>query len=116
MPYISEEMRGRTHDHPNIRANEHSLDTRIEELLDTINRLFHNEELGGVINYCFSRILADCYDFDSNPRYHKLERAIGNVECIKLEIYRRIGAVYEDRAIKKNGDIPEYDIFEQLMA
>ena len=35
-------------------------------------------------------------------------RAIAVFEAAKLEFYRRIAAPYEDRAIAKNGDIPEY--------
>ena len=35
----------------------------------------------------------------------ELNAAIGVLECAKLELYRRVVAMYEDGKIKENGDV-----------
>lgn len=37
--------------------------------------------------------------------YSKLNEIVGVLECIKLELYRRVIANYEDEKIKENGDV-----------
>jgi hypothetical protein len=39
------------------------------------------------------------------PSYYNYNRAIGVLESIKLEYYRREVAAYENKKIKENGDI-----------
>ena len=38
-------------------------------------------------------------------RYFYLNRAMGVLECIKQEFYRRVAAPYEDIKIVENGDV-----------
>jgi len=38
----------------------------------------------------------------------RLGRALGVLQCVMLEFYRRLAAPYEDTAIERNGDIPFY--------
>jgi hypothetical protein len=38
-------------------------------------------------------------------RYYHINKAIGVLECIKLEFYRRVAAPYEDVKIKESGDV-----------
>lgn len=37
--------------------------------------------------------------------YHRLNDVVGVLECLKLEIYRRLVAPYEDDKIIDNGDV-----------
>jgi hypothetical protein len=39
------------------------------------------------------------------PKYFNYNRAIGVLECIKLEFYRRMVGPYEDIKIKEAGDV-----------
>jgi len=40
-----------------------------------------------------------------HPHYRDFNEAIGALECIKQELYRRMVAPYEDMKIKENGDV-----------
>ena len=64
--------------------------------------------IGIILNYAISRLLSKAYELDTEPRYEKINSAVGVTECVKLELYRRLAAPYEDKAIDKNGDIEEY--------
>ncbi|MFH0831952.1 MAG: hypothetical protein V1886_03775 [archaeon] len=59
------------------------------------------EQQDGALNYIVSKILLGVYE----PRYFNFNRAVGVLECIKQEFYRRFVAGYEDKKIKENGDI-----------
>ena len=54
--------------------------------------------------------LAGGFDLGLNPKYSKINAIIGILECIKLELYRRVAAPYEDVKAAENGDVPEYSI------
>lgn len=94
MPYIKDELRAH-------------VDLAIKAVISNLP-CCGEENLEGALNYCISRVLAQAFELDSEPRYHKINRAIGTLECVKQELYRRLAGPYEDRAIEKNGDIPEY--------
>lgn len=59
------------------------------------------EQVDGELNYIMTRILLSVYE----PKYFNYNRAIGVLECIKQEFYRRRVADYEDQKIKENGDL-----------
>jgi hypothetical protein len=42
--------------------------------------------------------------------YTNINAVIGVLECVKLELYRRLAASYEDKKVVENGDIPEYSV------
>jgi hypothetical protein len=56
----------------------------------------------GDLNYIITSIMKRSY----TPKYFNCNRAIGVLESIKQEYYRRVSAPYEDEKIKENGDIP----------
>jgi hypothetical protein len=41
----------------------------------------------------------------SDPHYKDFNEVIGVLECMKLELYRRMAAPYEDRKCAENGDV-----------
>jgi hypothetical protein len=59
------------------------------------------EEVDGEMNYVITKILREVYPL----RYFHINRAVGVLECVKLEYYRRIAAPYEDKKIQESGDI-----------
>jgi hypothetical protein len=95
MPYITPDKRK-------------SLDPLIDALSDAL--------LGGIccvdfsfpdpgdVNYAVTRLLCSAYGL-SLPCYHDLNEAMGVLECVKHELYRRIAAPYEDAKAAENGDV-----------
>ena len=90
MPYIMQDKR------PYI-------DTEIELLQD---KLEQTGSVAGDLNYTLSRLVA--HQSWRKPKYVRICMAIGTLACVALEFYRRAAGPYEDKAIKKNGDIKEY--------
>jgi len=67
----------------------------------------------GILNYAITNILSKSFRLGTEPKYDKINSAIGVTECVKLELYRRLAGPYEDLAIEKNGDIEEYKTPEE---
>jgi len=59
------------------------------------------DEKEGQLNYFITSILHNVY----SPKYFEYNRAIGLLECIKQEYYRKVVAPYEDIKIEENGDV-----------
>ena len=57
----------------------------------------------GELNYLITSILKLVYS--TNPSYAQFNNAIGLLECIKQEFYRRDVASYENTKIDENGDL-----------
>ena len=95
MPYIQEEVR-------------EALDSHIDRLADALD----NE---GECNYAISRLLCMSHKIDVAPKYSKINKIVGILECIKLEFYRRL-SLYEQAKIEENGDVNEYCEFEKTMS
>lgn len=87
MPYIK----------PGNRAK---YDTVLKELIEILKAL-PPEEVDGELNYVVTKILKEIYPL----RYFHINKAIGVLECIKLEYYRRVATPYEDLKIKESGDV-----------
>ncbi len=87
MPYIKPEKRTK-------------YDKVLEELIGILKTL-PVEEIDGEVNYVVTKMLKEVYPL----RYFHLNRAIGVLECIKQEYYRRVAAPYEDTKIKESGDV-----------
>jgi hypothetical protein len=88
MPYIKQEERKKYE--PVLSDLVHLLEEIPEENRD------------GHINYIVTVLLKRLY---RPPSYRRYNKAIGVLECIKLEFYRRIVGPYEDEKIKENGDV-----------
>jgi ribosomal protein S3AE len=72
----------------------------IRELVSVLKSL-PPEEVDGDLNYVVTRLLKEIYPL----RYYHINKAVGVLECIKLEFYRRVAAPYEDSKIKESGDV-----------
>lgn len=73
------------------------------ELVALVERLktFSEDEQDGVVNYCISQMLRHIYPL----KYRHQNRAMGVLECVKQEHYRRMVGPYEDIKINENGDL-----------
>lgn len=58
----------------------------------------------GELNYVLTTQVLD-YIKDKGISYATYNEAIGVIECMKLELYRRAVALYEDRKKRENGDV-----------
>ena len=101
MPYIKSNMRA-------------IVDYEIEQLIEAAHKandnqegLDHNPPIEGIANYVVTRIISGIFN-DGGWRYHSLAHAVGCLESVKAELQRRVIAEYEQKAIEKIGDIPEY--------
>jgi hypothetical protein len=75
-----------------------------EEVLDKLIELLKAnspEAIDGHLNYVVTRIIKGIYPL----RYYHINKAVGVLECIKMEFYRRVAAPYEDTKIEQNGDV-----------
>lgn len=87
MPYIKPERREKYKE-------------ALEELIGILKSL-PVEEVDGELNYVVTKIIKEVYPL----RYFHLNKAIGVLECIKQEFYRRVAAPYEDEKMRESGDV-----------
>ena len=57
----------------------------------------------GDLNYFITRLIG--HDLRVKKSYSQFNKWVGVLECIKLELYRRQTAPYEDEKIRENGDV-----------
>lgn len=93
MPYIS-----------TVRRNE--IDEELEQ--DQCGWVPQN---AGDLNYLTSCFISN-YLREKGLKYANLNEMIGALECCKMELYRLIGAPYEDEKMEDNG--PVYPPVEML--
>lgn len=72
----------------------------LEELIGILKSL-PAEEVDGELNYVVTKILKEVYPL----RYFHINKAMGVLECVKQEFYRRVAAPYEDMKMKESGDV-----------
>lgn len=58
----------------------------------------------GDLNYAVSCFCRN-YMAQRGVRYENLNALIGALDCAKMELYRRMGAPYEDQKASENGDV-----------
>ena len=86
---------------PYIKPDNRNKYEKILEELVKILKILPPEEIDGELNYVVTKILKEIYPL----RYFHINKAVGVLECIKLEYYRRVAAPYEDSKIKESGDV-----------
>lgn len=95
MPYIKKEKR------PPLKDS-------IENIIHHLQHL-DDDDKEGTVNYTISRIVAGGMKPKTGWRYTWLSRAHEAFVAAGDEFKRRMLDPYEDQAIAKNGDIPEYE-------
>jgi hypothetical protein len=96
MPYIDQGVRD-------------ILEPEISQLIRRVEANVPEEDREGVANYVISRLVANIMRPGSGWRYKSLSRAAEVFASAGHEFRRRMLDPYEDKAIAKNGDVPEYD-------
>lgn len=90
------------------------VDSDIDKLIENIQCLaspttipgeLELRNLDGVLNYTITRLLQGVLKLIDEPKYTKFNTALGILEGVKLELYRRQVAPYEDKKIAENGDV-----------
>jgi hypothetical protein len=74
-------------------------------ILDNIVKIFlcyGNDK--GKLNYFLFKLCKEMAK-SNGESYNFYKDYLGELECAKLEIYRRLIARYEDKKIKENGDV-----------
>ena len=83
MPYIKQNVR-----------------VRIDWIMSNLYAEITTYGVKGVLNYfLFKLAKRTCKSYGDYSRF------IAELECAKLEIYRRLVAPYEDKKIEENGDV-----------
>jgi hypothetical protein len=86
---------------PYIKVGNRSKYNKVLKELIEILKTIPPDEVDGELNYVVTRMLKEVYPL----RYFHINKAIGVLECIKLEYYRRVAAPYEDKKIQESGDV-----------
>lgn len=84
---------------PYIKKNER---VRFENALHQIMQ--NLPQNAGELNYMITRI-CDIYLQIKGKNYANINEIVGVLECLKLEIYRRVAANYEEEKMKLNGEV-----------
>jgi hypothetical protein len=87
MPYIPEPERK-------------NLDKIVDELISQLTK----DNFRGRLNYFISSLASRLID-TNGVSYSLINDLIGVLECVKLEIYRRVASPYEDKKKEENGDV-----------
>ena len=86
---------------PYIKQDERKhLDDKINDIILLIKDL-PVELQDGSLNYVFTRIIKNIYPV----KYYHLNRALGVLSAVSLELYRVVIGPYEDTKIKENGEV-----------
>lgn len=59
----------------------------------------------GELNYKISKLIDSYIERHGGISYSNINEVIGVLECVKLELYRRIAAPYEDEKLNENGEV-----------
>jgi hypothetical protein len=86
---------------PYIKSEKRKKYEKIIQELVSILKSLPPEEVDGDLNYVVTKLLKEVYPL----RYYHINKAVGVLECVKLEFYRRVAAPYEDLKIKESGDV-----------
>ena len=78
-----------------------------EHLKHSIDNGDLDPENAGDLNYKIHTIIGK-YVKDNGESYSTYNEIIGALECVKMELYRRGTAKYEDKKRGENGDIAFY--------
>ena len=86
---------------PYIKPENRRKYEKVLKELTSILKALPAEEVDGELNYVITKMLKEIYPL----RYFHINKAVGVLECAKLEFYRRVAAPYEDTKIKESGDV-----------
>ena len=86
---------------PYIAAEDRPQYNKVLEELTELLKKNPPESIDGHLNYVITKIIKEVYPL----RYYHINKAMGVLECVQHEFYRRVAAPYEDTKIEQNGDV-----------
>ncbi len=86
---------------PYIKKEDRKLYDGLVEKLGEIVSTRDDSLQDGDLNYIITSLIKKVYPL----KYKDINRAMGMLECVKQEYYRRVAAPYEDSKIEENGDV-----------
>lgn len=99
--------------------------TKREVLDPDIDRLHHalvdleyddpENNTEGNINYVITRLLMMVYGDKNGTRYSQINDALGVLECVKQEFYRKVASPYEDQKEFENGEVVRFKELGQVV-
>ena len=91
MPYIPQKDRDR-------------YNNLVDAIVDKLVEVNDTQLIKGHHNYIMYTLALKLAD-RVGIRYATLQDIIGTFDCCKMELYRKLVAPYEEKAIEKNGDV-----------
>lgn len=82
----------------------------IRERLDN----WESPQTAGELNYVITKLL-DAHISERIPSYELFNTVVGVLECVKLEMYRRIVTPYENQKLRENGEVYSKDLTEEKL-
>ncbi len=70
-----------------------------------LNKIYENIQVPGDLCYCIYKLLNDLTHKKYVKNFTTMSALLAEVECAKLEFYRRVVVTYEDTKIIENGDV-----------
>lgn len=105
MPYIAQKKRARL---------DPLIDQLAERIAGGIKASPDDAAFAGLLNYACTRLALKVMRIRSGKiRYGLIALVTGVFNNISDEFYRRLAAPYEDRQIKKNGDVDLYKTYSK---
>lgn len=98
MPYITQDKRDK-------------LDPVVEQLHQILTDLHDNDisdNMEGNINYTITRLLMMVYGDRDSTRYAQVNNALGVLDAVSKEYYRKVAAPYEDQKEFENGPVVRF--------
>lgn len=88
--------------------------TRINPLMHALSEVIQTE---GELNYTITRLVMRYLLANGalGLSYRSFNAVMGVLSCVAREIYRRVGAPYEDFKAHENGDIPEFQEVQKIV-
>ena len=108
MPYISKKDRELI-DGASDFTMRHGLDSFLYKLDKLKESKYENRVVSnsGTLNYIITRL---CHWWlGQTPNYEQFNSVLGVLEAVRLELYRRKIAPYEDGKVYQHGDIEQYE-------
>lgn len=100
MPYVKRETRDRLD--PLIRPLQQELEDLLGGNLDPMR-------CAGALNYIVTRLAMTVVQLPvGDASYGTIALVVGVLRTAADELYRRVAAPYEQRMMRRNGDVPEY--------
>lgn len=81
----------------------HALKVKHEDLVKQLYKT--NVDSEGELNYLITHLIQSYLPAKQERKYRDYNAAMGALESAKLELYRRVVAIYEDGKKYENGDV-----------